>query len=216
MPVFAIAFAGYAAAQTAAFDIAREESTRHAACLARIESEPHEAYEDGLAWLAAGARPLARHCTAMALMALGKTEEAAARLEALAAAPDAGSIETRIVYLGQAGNAWLAAGLPDAAIVTLTNAIKLAPRDPDLRIDRAAAHLLKEQWSLAIADLDLALNVRPSDAEALRLRAEAKLLAEKPGDALEDIRSAMAADPANIDTLVLRGRIREAIRLASD
>ncbi len=216
MPVATIAFVGFVIAQTASADIAREEQTRHANCLTRIESEPLEAYEDGLAWLSAGGRPLARHCTAMALLAIGRIEEAAARLEALASAPDAGSIPTRVRYLGQSGNAWLVAGFPDAAITTLTNAIKLMPDEASLLMDRGAAYLAKEDWALGIADLDLALDLMPGNAVALHMRAEANLQDEQLSAAFDDVKAAMLADPANIDTLVLRGRVREAIRLAGE
>ncbi|MEM1150990.1 MAG: tetratricopeptide repeat protein [Pseudomonadota bacterium] len=191
-----------------------EEAARLADCLARTETDPEAAYEDGLAWLAEGGRPSARHCAAVALIALGHPEEGAARLEELANAPDAGGIDIRTAYLGQAGNAWLLAGAPEAAILTLTNALKLAPGDPDLLKDRAAALIASERWQEAVSDLDATVASTPLDAEALTLRARAYMELERFDLAIADIEIARGSAPDNIDILLLRGDIREARRLA--
>jgi tetratricopeptide (TPR) repeat protein len=188
------------------------EAARLNACIETIASDPEAAYEDGVNWLGLGARPAARQCVALALIALGQEEEGAARLEELANAADAGSLDARAVYLAQAGNAWLVAGAPEAAIVTLTNAIKLSPRDAALRVDRARAHMTMKAWDRAGADLDGALELSPGDGEALHLRAHALLEAGRLEDAWLDVKLAMRARPADVDLLVLRGRVREAMR----
>ncbi len=193
-----------------------EEATRLANCLELVETDPETAYEDGLAWLSAGARPGARHCTAVALIALGHADEGAARLEELANAPDAGGIEERRTYLTKAGSAWLLAGAPDAAIVAIENALKLAPGDPDLLIDRASANLAMEQWQTAVTDLDLVLVDLPANTEALELRARALKELGRYDAALADVNAARSGAPDNIDLLVLRGEIREAARLAGN
>ncbi|MEL6566945.1 MAG: hypothetical protein AAFQ22_00905 [Pseudomonadota bacterium] len=191
-----------------------EEAQRLANCLDLVETDPETAYEDGLAWLSDGGRPGARHCAAVALIALGHPEEGAARLEELANAPDAGGLDARTAYLGQAGNAWLLAGAPEAAILTLTNALKLAPDDVDLRKDRAAALIASERWQEAVTDLDFAVDAMPLDAQALTLRARAFMEMERFDNALADIETARGSAPDNIDILVLRGEIREAQRVA--
>lgn len=193
-----------------------EEAARLANCLALVETAPETAYEDGLAWLSAGARPGARHCTAVALIALGHAGEGAARLEELANAPDAGGIEERRTYLAKAGSAWLLAGAPDAAIVAIENALKLAPGDLGLLIDRASANLAMEQWQTAVSDLDLVLVEAPTDTEALELRARALKELGRYDAALADVNAARSSAPDNIDLLVLRGDIREAARLAGN
>lgn len=191
-----------------------EEAARLANCLELVETDPETAYEDGLAWLSDGGRPGARHCAAVSLIALGHPEEGAARLEELANAPDAGGIDARTAYLGLAGNAWLLAGAPEAAIVTLTNALKLAPGDAGLLKDRAAALIATERWQEAVTDLDATMDAMPLDAEALTLRARAYLALERFDLALADIENARGSAPGNIDILLLRGEIREAQRLA--
>lgn len=214
MPSFAMTAAAIALLQSAGADIARAEQDRLDACLETLETDPEAAYEDGLAWTYEGNRPGARYCTARALMALGQIEEGALRLERLANASDAGDAATRTSYLAQAGNGWLTARRPDAAIVALTNALKLQPGDTGITKDRAVAYLLNEEWTKAVTDLDSVLASQPGDAEAFQLRAKAKYQQENFDQALADIRQSMAIDPTNIDTLVLRGEIREKIRVS--
>lgn len=210
MSLVSIFLASVALLQSAPVD----ESARFQTCLETIESDPSEGYEYGLAWTYQGNRPVARHCTALALVALNQKAEGAARLEELANAADGGSIQQRAVYLTQAGNAWMQAGAPEAAELALTNALKLSPRNVELLIDRASARLMQENWTQAVTDLDTALNLRPGDGPAHHLRAEAHLNLEHYQQAQADVSAAMRAAPDNIDTLLLRGRVREAERLS--
>ncbi len=196
--------------QTASVD----EATRFQTCLETIEADAEAGYEYGLAWTYQGNRPVARHCTALALVALGQEAEGAARLEELANAADGGTIQQRAIYLTQAGNAWMQAGAPEAAELALTNALKLAPNDADLLLDRASAKLMQENWTAALPDLDTALTLRPGNGPAHHLRAEAHLNLNQFAQAQDDVAAAIQADPENIDTLLLRGRIREAVRLS--
>ena len=214
MSILAAAAISVALLQNVGADIAAREATRLDACIARIDVDAEEAYEDALAWSFEGNRPGARQCVALALIALGQEDEGAARLEELANASDGGTMEQRALYLTQAGNAWLVAGAPEAAVVTLTNALKIMPNEPNLLVDRASAQILLGKWSEAIKDLDKALEALPGLAAAHQLRAEARLNMNDLEPALADVKAAMAAEPDNIDTLVLRGRIREAIRLS--
>lgn len=201
-------------AQTASADIARAEQARLEACLVKAEEAPQEAYEDSLAWLSSGNRPRARYCNAVSLLALDRLAEGAARLEALATAPDAITVEDRTLYLVQAGNAWLSANYPDAALVALTDALKLEMNDALIYKDRAAAYLALERWLEGIDDLDKALELSPRDAEALSLRARAHLAMDNLRAARIDMEEALSYEPENIEILVLRGEIREAIRLS--
>jgi tetratricopeptide (TPR) repeat protein len=194
--------------------VQQEEATRLADCLERVETDPEAAYEDGLAWLSDGGRPAARHCAAVALIALGHPGEGAARLEELANAPDAGGIDKRMAYLGQAGNAWLLAGAPEAAVIAFDNALKLSPGNRDLLQDRAVAQIAAGRWQQAVSDLEAAAALAPLGAEGLSLRARAFLELERYQEALRDIEAARSAAPGNIDILVLRGEIREARRVS--
>ena len=200
--------------QSALADIARAEQARLDSCVAKVETAPEEAYEDSLAWLGNGNRPKARYCNAISLLALDRLEEGAARLEALATAPDPIELDDRILYLAQAGNAWLAGNYPEAAITALSEALKLEKTDAEIYKDRAAAYLAVQRWTEGVDDLNAALALVPADAETLTLRARAHLATENLRAAKADMEEALLYDPENIEILVLRGDIREAIRLA--
>ncbi len=215
-----MSFSGIAAAilsaiigqSSAITETLRAESQRLNTCIETIDENPQEAYEDALAWLNEGARPNARYCAALSLSALGHHAEAATRLEDLAQQKSSGTLGERAVFLTQAGNAWLSAGLPDEAILAFTNALKLRKTDPELYKDRAAALMAADRSFEATLDLNEALTFNPLDAEAYRMRALSYLQQDAHDFALQDIETAMRYEPGNIDTLVLRGEIREAKR----
>jgi tetratricopeptide (TPR) repeat protein len=209
MSALAIAIAIAAGAPAFAQD---SEAQRLRDCIARIDTDAAAAFQDALTWMGKGNRPAARHCAALALIEMGQPAEGAARLEELANAADAGSLEARAIYLAQSGNAWLVAKNPEAAIVTLTNAIKLSPNDAALHKDRARASLMLKQWDDAGEDLNTAVKLSPGDGEAFRLRALALLKLERYQDAWDDVELARRFAPTDVDAVVLRGDIREAMR----
>ncbi|MEM8618042.1 MAG: hypothetical protein AAGF20_14055, partial [Pseudomonadota bacterium] len=178
--------------------------------LAKIQEDPEGAYEDGLAWINEGGRPFARACTAEALLELGHFEEAAIRLEDLANADGSGSLSQRVVYLAKSGNAWLVAGQPEAAHTTLSNAIRLSPSDPELKIDRSIALMQLERWSEAEDDLSDALVGLIAPGEAYRLRAETRLNLGNLAGAREDIARAIEINIEDVDAHVINGRIKQA------
>jgi tetratricopeptide (TPR) repeat protein len=192
---------------------AQSEDQQLRQCIEKIDRDAESAYQDGLTWLSKGNRPAARQCTALALIALGEEAEGAARLEELANAPDAGGMEARVVYLAQSGNAWLLAGMPEAAIVTLTNALKLRPGDGELHKDRARAHLSLKQWKEASDDLDAAIIRSAGDAEAYRMRGHALMKQNRLAEAWQDVEAARQLAPTDVNIVVLRGEVREAMRL---
>lgn len=214
--MFLIAFAAGTALmmQSAGAELAKAEAARLEACVAKIEVDPENAYEDALAWSFEGNRPGARQCTALALIELGNYETGAQRLEMLANATDGGTLEQRALYLSQAGQAWIMAGAPDDAVLSFTDALRLAPGTIDLLIDRASAYMMIEDWDKALSDLDLALANSPGFGPAHQLRAEVHLNKKSYDLAMRDVEAAMAADPKNIDTLLVRGRVREATRIS--
>ena len=208
-----VAFMGVILAQPSAItDTLRAEKQRLNACIEKTETNPGEAYEDALAWLNEGARPNAQYCAALSLSALGHHAEAAIRLETLSKLEGAGTLGERAVFLTQAGNAWLAAGLANESILAFTNALKLRKTDPELFKDRAAALIAADRSFEATLDLNQALSFNPVDAEAYRMRALSYFQQDAYDLALQDIDSSMRHEPANIDTLLLRGEIREAKR----
>lgn len=216
--MFLIAFAAGTALmmQSAGAELAKAEEARLEACVAKIEVDPENAYEDALAWSFEGNRPGARQCTALALIELGNYETGAQRLQMLANAADGGTLEQRAVYLSQAGQAWIMAGAPEEAAVSFTDALKLAPGTVELLVDRASAYIMTEDWDKALPDLDLALANSPGFGPAHQLRAEVHLNKRNYDLAMRDVNAAMTADPKNIDTLLVRGRVREAMRVEAE
>ena len=214
MSLIALAAGAALMMQSAGAEIAKAEDARLQACVDKIETDPENAYEDGLAWSFEGNRPGARQCTALALIALGNYETGAERLESLATSSDAGTMEQRALYLSQAGHAWIQAGAPEVAVVSFSDALELAPGTVDLLLDRATAYILLTEWDKALSDLDLALANSPGYGPGHQLRAEVHLEKRAYDLAMRDVEAAMQADPSNIDTLVVRGRVREAIRIA--
>ncbi|HEV7689335.1 MAG TPA: tetratricopeptide repeat protein [Hyphomonadaceae bacterium] len=205
----------FAMAPSALAQAAPSEVDRHKACIIKIDTDAKGAYEDALQWMtASGDRPAARHCAALALIELGQPAEGAIRLEDLANAGDSGSIDERGVYLAQAGNAWLIARNADAAIVALTNAMKLKQNDSELLKDRARAFIMKKEWEDAGADLNAANNLAPRDDEALRLRAGVLKELKRYDEAWGDISTATAIAPTEVKNVVVRGDIRVAIAKA--
>lgn len=202
--------------QQVADQIRAEENEKLLTCLELIETDAEEAYEMSLAWLYEGNRPGARECKATSMIALGYFEDGALQLEALANAPDGGSVEDRAHFLARAGNAWLQAGLPDEAIIALDNAILLNSENYDLYTYRAQAYISQGEYEKAETDLNRAIASQPGDFNMYVYRAQARLGLDRFDEALMDIDQARTIDPENIDVLVLRGDIREAKRLSEN
>ncbi|GBF56516.1 beta-barrel assembly-enhancing protease [Candidatus Phycosocius bacilliformis] len=189
------------------------DATRLAACVAKAETKPEEALEDGFVWRSQGGAIYAEQCIAIARIEGGDIGGGAERLTALASAPDAGDEESRAMILSRAANAWMMIEEYAAAQKALDAALKLKPGEPDLLLDRARAKAGQSKWAEAQTDLTACLSVRPLDVLALRLRAET-LLQQKSYDAAElDIAQALRLAPKDVDNWLVRGRIQEARRL---
>jgi tetratricopeptide (TPR) repeat protein len=194
----------------------RENMARYDACIEKTKTDPEAAFEDGLIFRNDGGGALARHCIALALLELGETEEAAARLEEVAFMPDGGDGKMRAELLSQAGNAWMIARAPVEAENAFTQAMTLTSDNPDLFIDRARARAMQSRFDDAASDLTAALSVRPRDVLALRLRADAHLELGQLDRAERDVNAALNIAPHDVETLVVRGRVREARRVGLD
>ena len=199
---------------TLARDLTTEFDTRHKTCLESIADDAQQAYETALQWRSEGGGRRAKHCVAMALFALGHEDEAAFRLDALAAGADGGPIETRVKHYAEAANFWLTANEAGKAYASASAGLKLKYDHLELRIARARAYALSGRYDYAETDLTSVLTLDPDYTSALRYRADARLKLEKLDAAKADIESAMTLDPTSVETALLRGQIREAIRLA--
>lgn len=177
------------------------------ACLHLARTKPEDGWEEAIAWGSLGGGEPARHCAAVALIGLGKLEEAAKRLETLASLSRA--TETlRAEMLAQAAQAWLQAGQVERALADLDTGLTLAPNHPDLLLDKAVAYAQAAHYAKAVETLTTLLKAQPNRVEAMVLRASAYRYLDKLELAKEDIARALVLEPDVPDALLERGMIR--------
>jgi tetratricopeptide (TPR) repeat protein len=156
----------------------------------------------------AGGGEGARHCTALAQLALGEPERAAARLERLASESKAGNAARAAVY-AQAVQAWTMAGQPGRAYAASTLALTLVPEDPALLVDRALAAASLSRYDEALLDLNHALQLEPGRPDTLVFRAAALRHLDRQSDAMDDVEAALARDPEHPEALLERGILKQ-------
>jgi tetratricopeptide (TPR) repeat protein len=177
------------------------------ACLQMARQKPEDGWEQAIAWQSLGGGEPARHCAAVALLGLGKFEEAARRLGALAeTSHSAGPL--RAEMLDQAAQAWLLAGKPDKAVTELEAGLRLVPGHPELLLDKAVALAQAGRHALVVETLTALLKAQPNRVEAMVLRGSAYRILDKLELAKDDIARALVLDPDLPDALLERGLIR--------
>jgi len=184
------------------------ENSRYDECIAAMQSDPEQAFEEALIWRDQGGGGPAEHCVAMALLALGHAGEAAVRLDALARENRGGTQEQRSDLLVQAGDAWLLARRADLAEATFSAALMLTPREAEAWAARARARAMAGEWETAEADLDAAITFDNTEPEFYLLRSAARNAAGKDLLAANDIEAALEIDPNFPDALAERGLMR--------
>jgi tetratricopeptide (TPR) repeat protein len=179
-------------------------------CMTMIADDPEGAQAIATSWQATGGGDAATHCQALAAIASGEPEDGAAMLENLARG---GSVKglLRAVLLGQAAEARLMADQAEAALKDATEALTIAPEDPDLLIGRANANDILDRVKDAMEDLNQALARDPSRGDALVLRASVWRRLDKPDNARADIDRALTIDPDDADALLERGILRQVL-----
>ena len=187
---------------------------RHKLCLEAIASDPETAYESAMIWVGRGGGHRAKHCEAMALFAIGQTEEAGFRLDKLVAAfPENGGREIdkmRMNYGTEAAQSWLQAGKLDRAWNSATRALEIEPAHAAARITRARTYFAMDRVDDAHTDLDSVLAFHPDHPQALRFRADARMRKGELDAALQDAELSLSIEPT-VETALIRGHIREAI-----
>lgn len=176
----------------------------YAACMKLAHENPEEGFDRAVTWRGLGGGDAARHCEAVSLFGLGQYAEAGRRLEDLAQTMKA-EPAFRAQLFGQAGQAWLLAGVAQRAEHVFTAAIELDPKDPELRIDRAQALAAEGAYFDAIRDLTDALAIDPDRVAAYVFRAAANREVGRLDAAREDITRALALQPDHPEGLLERG-----------
>jgi tetratricopeptide (TPR) repeat protein len=184
------------------------DSPDYEACLGKLRDDAQGALGFAESWEARGGGDGARHCSALALLALGEPERAGSRLEALAARSAAGAAARAAVF-GQAGQAWMVAGQALRAHGAFTLALALTPSDPELLVDRAIAAGMLGRFADSLVDADAALAQDGQRAEAWVFRAAALRHLDRAQEALRDIERALALEPGSPEALLERGILRQ-------
>jgi len=203
--------APFAGARADQFDPIRQQEYEDCMTLAR--RVPADGYEGALAWQGQGGGDPARHCAAVALIGMGKFEEAAERLESLAGGMAQRQPEHAASAFAQAGQAWSMAGETRRALDAAAAGLKLTPDDVDLLLDRAIVLATLGDFEAATADLDKAHGLAPERADVLVYRASAWRFRKDLTKARADVDAALALESDNAEALLERGNIR---RLTSD
>lgn len=188
------------------------EGPEYEACLALLRIDPEGAAQRAMQWEERGGGDGARHCLALALLALGEPDRAAARLERLAgglAGGGAGGNAARASVYAQASQAWMMAGDPGRAYGAATLALVLMPDDPALLVDRALAAGAQGRYAEALEDLNRALSLDRGRADALVFRAAALRHLDRPEAAMQDIEAALRLNPESPEALLERGILRQ-------
>jgi tetratricopeptide (TPR) repeat protein len=99
------------------------------------------------------------------------------------------------------------------ALADLTQAIELAPTEPDYLYQRAAAYLADRQGDKALADLDQALKLKPDHLDALVLRVKLRLGRPYPPEAINaDLDAVNRAAPKGAAVRFALGSLYESER----
>jgi tetratricopeptide (TPR) repeat protein len=196
------------AAAAAAPRSTEADAETYARCLKLAKDDPHAAQRLAQSWLGRGGAHPADHCAAVALITLGRYQEGATRLQALAKAMTTAPLALRAEVLDQAGQAWLLAGDPVRAYAAAGGAVALQPSDPDLLIDRAEAADAAGYLDRAVADLDRVLKTRPDRVDALIYRASAYRALDRLDPARADLDKALALAPHSPAALLESGNVR--------
>lgn len=207
LAAFALTTATYAADVSALDDASLGGRNRYERCVELTRRNAQEALNVSIAWQGSGGAGAAKHCTALALIALKRYPEAAAKLDLLGH-ENVGSAAERAAVFGQAGNVWLLAHRGGEATASLSSALALSPRDPDLLADRARAAALLGDWKAAEFDLSTALKLDPDRADVLVLRASARHAMGRKADARSDLEAALRIVPNYPEALVERGTLK--------
>lgn len=159
---------------------------RYADCISLANRAPERALETAAQWRALGGGGPARHCRAIALIAVGAEASAAAELTELGVDGDGLSDADRSAALALAGELWLRQEQPELARRAFTAAIEIGGASRRVSIGWARAAAMEGDWAAAAAALDPILAGDPSDVEALTLRAAARRSAGDAEGALDD------------------------------
>jgi len=177
-------------------------------CIILAGENPAAAFERASTWVSRGGGHPAQHCAAVALIQLGHFEEAGRRLEELAKTMTTEELNLRIEALAQAAQAWMLAENHERAFAAQTTALKLAPDNLELLIDRSIVLASAENYRAALLDLDRAYALAPQRPDVLVYRATVHRFLDSDSFALRDIQAAIQLNPNMPEAYLERGILK--------
>ncbi|MDX1710793.1 MAG: tetratricopeptide repeat protein [Rhodovibrionaceae bacterium] len=186
------------------------DAARYSLCLSKAQNSPQDGETMARSWIAQNGGSAAGHCLAVSLIAQGRFEDAAERLEILAHAADETNKALRADLLGQAGQAWILADRLDRAMEAQTRGLDVDPDNLELLIDRGLTHASLEDYWSALDDFNRAYDLAPGRPDLLTYRATAYRYLDVGVLALDNVNQALGIDPDNPEALLERGILRHA------
>ena len=181
---------------------------RYRACLDAVATDPGRAEREADDWARfGGGGGAARHCRAMAMLALGAERPAALELLSIAASEVALAEPLRADILVQAAEVFRDIGDPVAAISAADAALRLAPGSAAALGVRGEARVLNGDLIAGIADFDDAVEARPSDRDLLLKRAAASRSLGRFNAARRDARTVIDANPGSARAWLELGQV---------
>ena len=177
-------------------------------CVAAVEAAPSAGRDYAESWSAEGGGKAAKHCAAIAALALGSPLSAGAMLLDLAKAETDPGAAARLSL--QAAEAFMEGNARPQAFAALRQTYEAAPDAPDVHMAAATIYATGEEWAGGILALTALARHADLSADAYALRAQAYLEQEDMQAAATDVTHALTLDPLLVDALVLRGRLLEA------
>lgn len=193
------------------------DEERYAACIAKIGSDPRDAFDTAVFWRFMGGGIPAAHCAGLALIRMGQHKYGAERLETVVRkmrnSDDFNEPAKIAEVLAQAGHGWMLTGDPARARHLFTKALEFKPGTAEYFVDRSLAAIDLRDFRAAAGDLDAAVKFDPESTDAYAFRARVR---RKLGDvegAIADAERAVSLDANHVPALLERGSLR---RLMND
>jgi tetratricopeptide (TPR) repeat protein len=176
------------------------------ACVSLVEADPARAEREAGDWARFGGGAPARHCYALALIAIGAPISAADEMVAAASEEPGLSDLARSDLLAQAGELLVEADDDLIAALVAEQAVRLAPTNGRALGLRAAVRLRAGEVRAALRDLDEAIRAGPPTGRLLTLRAACHRRLGSATAARADALYATELSPDHAPAWVERGR----------
>ncbi len=177
-------------------------------CVAAVEADPGAGRHYAESWSAEGGGKAAKHCAAIAALALGSPLSAGAMLVDLAKAEADPGAAARLSL--QAAEAFMEGRARVQAFDALRQTYDIVPDAPDVHMAAATIYATGEEWAGVVLALTALARHADLSADAYALRARAHFEQDEMDAAAKDVARALSLDPLMVDALVLRGKLTEA------